>query len=299
MKRKVIKQGPSTLMVSLPSKWVKEHNIEQGNEVELEDVPDGLLIKTTQLKLKSINLDVSGPPKLIRRYMDNLYRKGYDEMRLEFDNPSYIKDIQKYSQDLLGLELTEQGKKHCVLRSVANLKIEEYDSMLNRMFLLVLEMGEDIIEAIKKKSLDELSNVVILDKTVNKLFNACLRIINRPGFPRNIYFSGKLIIRLEDAGDRYKDLAEYLVSLKEVKISKSVLDLMDEINKQLRKTYELYNKFDKEKILYIFNKREELLKEINRLFDKVPKKEIRIIHILGKLIDDTYEASSPIFGLNL
>ena len=231
--------------------------------------------------------------------MDNLYRKGYDEMRLEFDNPSYIKDIQKYSQDLLGLELTEQGKKHCVLRSVANLKIEEYDSMLNRMFLLVLEMGEDIIEAIKKKSLDELSNVVILDKTVNKLFNACLRIINRPGFPRNIYFSGKLIIRLEDAGDRYKDLAEYLVSLKEVKISKSVLDLMDEINKQLRKTYELYNKFDKEKILYIFNKREELLKEINRLFDKVPKKEIRIIHILGKLIDDTYEASSPIFGLNL
>ena len=33
MQRKVIQQGPSTLMVSLPSKWVKENNIKKGEEL--------------------------------------------------------------------------------------------------------------------------------------------------------------------------------------------------------------------------------------------------------------------------
>ena len=154
MKRKVIKQGPSTLMVSLPSKWVKEHNIEQGNEVELEEISEGLLIKTdSKSKLNTITVNVSGPPKLIRRYIGNIYRKGYDEITLEFDDPSSIKHIEKYSQDFLGLQITEQGKKYCVLHSVASLKIEEYDSMVNRIFLLILEMGSDVIDALKKKGI--------------------------------------------------------------------------------------------------------------------------------------------------
>jgi len=300
MKRKVIKQGPSTLMVSLPSKWVKEHNIEQGNEVELEEISEGLLIKTdSKSKLNTITVNVSGPPKLIRRYIGNIYRKGYDEITLEFDDPSSIKHIEKYSQDFLGLQITEQGKKYCVLHSVASLKIEEYDSMVNRIFLLILEMGSDVIDALKKKDLDELSNIAILDNSVNKLFNACLRIINRPGFPRKVYFSGKLLIRLEDAGDRYRDLAEYLLSLKDLKISKETMAFLCHINEKVRKLYELYSKFDKEKILYIFDKREEFVRRTNELLERVPKKEIRIIHILGKLVDDIYEASSPLFGLNL
>ena len=36
MQRKVIQQGPSTLMVSLPSKWVKENNIKKGEELTVD-----------------------------------------------------------------------------------------------------------------------------------------------------------------------------------------------------------------------------------------------------------------------
>ena len=36
MKRKVVKQGKSTLMISLPSKWVKDNNINRGDEIDLQ-----------------------------------------------------------------------------------------------------------------------------------------------------------------------------------------------------------------------------------------------------------------------
>jgi hypothetical protein len=37
IKRKVILHGPSTLTVSLPSKWVKNHNIKKGDELNIEE----------------------------------------------------------------------------------------------------------------------------------------------------------------------------------------------------------------------------------------------------------------------
>ena len=35
MIRKVIQQGPGTLMVSLPSKWVKKNGIEKGQDINV------------------------------------------------------------------------------------------------------------------------------------------------------------------------------------------------------------------------------------------------------------------------
>ena len=46
MKRKVIKQGPATLMISLPSKWAKNIGLKQGDEVELIEKGNGLLISS-------------------------------------------------------------------------------------------------------------------------------------------------------------------------------------------------------------------------------------------------------------
>ena len=44
MRRKVIKQGPSTLMVSLPSKWVKNKNIKRGDEINLFEQGEDIII---------------------------------------------------------------------------------------------------------------------------------------------------------------------------------------------------------------------------------------------------------------
>ncbi|MDP7323990.1 MAG: AbrB/MazE/SpoVT family DNA-binding domain-containing protein [Candidatus Woesearchaeota archaeon] len=61
MKRKVNLVGINTLTVSLPSKWVKEHNIRKGDELEMRSENDSLIIggsyKTQKKKrLRSISL---------------------------------------------------------------------------------------------------------------------------------------------------------------------------------------------------------------------------------------------------
>jgi len=301
MKRKLVKQGVNALTVSLPAKWVKKNNLKAGEEIDVEEKKEGLVLRSSSFGIEPIkvNVNVSGPSKLIRRYIGNLYRKGYDEMRFEFDNPSYIKEIQKHIIGFLGLEITQQGSNYCVVRNVASVKDEEFDNMMNRMFLLTLTMGEDLLEGIKEEDFDKISNISILELTHNKLFNFCLRIINRPTFRGNVYFTGMLLIRLEDAGDRYRDIAEYIIATKHIKLSKPLISLLEEANKKLKKVYELYSKFDGSKAVHIQDKKKELTDKALQLLENVSEKEVRIAHILSNLIDDVYEAASPIFGLHL
>ncbi len=45
MKRKVSLHGPSTLTVSLPSKWVKKYCIKKGDELDIEEKNSTLIIQ--------------------------------------------------------------------------------------------------------------------------------------------------------------------------------------------------------------------------------------------------------------
>ena len=38
MKRKIVKQGKATMTVSLPSKWIKNNNINNADEVDIEEI---------------------------------------------------------------------------------------------------------------------------------------------------------------------------------------------------------------------------------------------------------------------
>ena len=44
MKRKLVKQGAATLMVSIPSKWAKANNLDKGDEVELDEFRNRLVL---------------------------------------------------------------------------------------------------------------------------------------------------------------------------------------------------------------------------------------------------------------
>ncbi len=53
MRRKVVKLGPATLVVSLPSKWTKKFSINAGDELEMEEHNKNLIISTE----KGINIE--------------------------------------------------------------------------------------------------------------------------------------------------------------------------------------------------------------------------------------------------
>jgi len=53
MRRKLVKQGAATMMVSLPSKWVKDQKLKKGDEVEVSEA-EGRLQITTEKKTNNV-----------------------------------------------------------------------------------------------------------------------------------------------------------------------------------------------------------------------------------------------------
>ena len=88
MKRKVSKIGPTTLMVSLPARWVRTNNIKKGDELNLVTSSKDItfsLDKTSQKK-KEISLDISSfDRKMIVRYIELLYINNYTKVKLHYN----------------------------------------------------------------------------------------------------------------------------------------------------------------------------------------------------------------------
>ena len=89
MKRKVSQIGPSTLMVSLPTKWVKEHNVRKGDELDVSTEQNQVYFSITERKVKNrkCTLDISQFSQYsLARYLEMCYIHNYNEISLFYQN---------------------------------------------------------------------------------------------------------------------------------------------------------------------------------------------------------------------
>jgi len=81
MRRRVIQIAESTQLISLPRKWALRYGIKKGEELEVEEQGNKLLVSSGHdAGGKKTVLDVRGQPKLKRRSICAAYLKGYDEI---------------------------------------------------------------------------------------------------------------------------------------------------------------------------------------------------------------------------
>lgn len=302
IKRKIIKQGHSTHTITLPAKWISKYKLNAGDEVEVEEKYNNLVIRTGKdISEEKVKIKVSGPSKLIRRYIGNLYRKGYDEVELCFDDPSLLNEIQSHVEPMLGYEIIHQGKNCCTIKNVATALDTEFHNMFRRMFLITLSLADESYEAVRSEEYSRLGSISMLEATQNKLYNFCSRTINKSGhkmFATNTFIY-LLIHRLEQIGDSYRDICLYLgdSSSKKIKLGKDTLELYKSLNEMLRNLYEFYYKFDEEKAVYFSEKKKELCSRSHDLFKTCKGDELVVVHHLWELTIKIYEAASPTFSI--
>ena len=86
MERKVIQQGPATLSVSLPSKWVQRFNVKKGDNVFVNDQGNKLEISKSSInaekKTITIKTDETYDCSIIGRELSAAYVAGYDEVEI-------------------------------------------------------------------------------------------------------------------------------------------------------------------------------------------------------------------------
>ncbi|MFH1439800.1 MAG: AbrB/MazE/SpoVT family DNA-binding domain-containing protein [Candidatus Woesearchaeota archaeon] len=301
MKRKINLVGQNTLTVSLPSKWAKKYNLNKGDELDVvEDGGDVIIRTSNEKKEKKTKIKVHGSFKLIRRYILSTFRRGYDEVYIEFDDSSVIEHIQDALDIMMGFEIVHQGKNHCIIKNLTNVIETEYDSLMRRFFLITLAISEHVLKAFKKNDIMELNNVYQLENTQNKIYLTISKIIINKGHILFNYplFVFVLIDLIEEVADNYRDLSMFYNN-KKIKLSKQTLRLLEISTEYLRDVYDLYYKFTPEKAEVIYNKREEIKTKGEDLLQKAPRNETVLISYLLSNSQLIYKSASSIFSLNV
>lgn len=286
MKRSVIQLAGRTLLVSLPAKWVDANNVKKGDELELIEDGHRITINTEQKsKLETAELNADFLGALIQRYIYALYKKGIDEIRINYSDPK-IADLIRDTllNETVGYEIVSQTPRSCDIKLITSGNIEEFDSLLRRTFLLLISMAEETETAIKNKDFEHLSKTAQLEAPNNRLTTVCRRSLNKWGTDKfnkvgPIYY---IIEDLENVADEYKYLCMKLYDLKNSTktVKPEVLTLFEKTNHIIRTFYEAFYKFDPAKFVTIFDSRKKLVKDAHDLIEnkKLTSAEFYLLH---------------------
>lgn len=302
MKRKLVEQGGTTLMVSLPIKWAKRFNLGKGSEVEVEENGCGLFVsadKETRIKKTQINL--KGLDPIVVRILSAYYRAGVDEIEVLYDSDKIIRTIQeRLNNEFLGYEIIKQGKNFCLIKNIASALETEFDSTLRRAFLVSLDMANNSLDVVKKKDFESLKNVRGLEAVNNKLTGFCRRVLIKKGYKdyEKTFFMYAFVDELEKIADQYKYLIDYLTK-NNIKPGKEVVEVYQRNNELFRDLYKLFYSFKLEDISELYEKRTRLIEDIEKLFALKNKGEVGVLHYLMAITQAITNMSKSVLAIKL
>jgi len=257
IKRKIVLHGPSTLTVSLPASWVKKFDIKKGDELNLEEFGKELRISTEKaFDLEKKQITIKDLKRLGKSYLTSSYRQGYSEIDLNYDNSNYISIIQDIlSKEITGFEIIKQSSNSCLIKDLTGNNQGEFDNVLRRIWLLLIDLSKASLNAFRKRDVARLKDMYLMDYSINKFSNYCLRLLIKKGhvdFKKTpLYYH--LIKNLEETADNYKDLCTfYSGNIK--KIDDDLIIIFTRINEHLNEIYQLFYKYDEQKMENLFRK---------------------------------------------
>lgn len=281
MKRKLIQMAGKTMVVSLPADWVKKYNLKKGDEIELNK--EGKLITISIDKdyrtENEISINLPAEEEFLERMLHINYILGYDQIKLSFEDKNVIKQIKQSIKNLLGFEIIQETQNTCVIKSVTTEMGEEFDNVLRRIFFSLISIGKESYELIKNQKYTELKEELSSFEDVNdKLTFFCERLLNKKGYKvlQKTTLIYCIVWTLEQIGDEYRYIAEFLAQNKKIKLNNEILSIYSETNKLTEGFYNLFykstpkelrqyrNKINvvKEKTLAVLSKTNTIEKEI-------------------------------------
>ena len=73
MFRKITRTGPVTHTIALPSKWVKKNNLSAGEEINIEEKGEELVISPSKNSGKEKSIKMEYKEYLIREMLEKIY----------------------------------------------------------------------------------------------------------------------------------------------------------------------------------------------------------------------------------
>jgi phosphate uptake regulator len=189
MKRKIIRLGTATNVISLPSKWIRRFSLAAGDELEITEDGNELQIATEKglAQKKEIKVDFSGRTKWnTEMILTHIYRRGFDRIIAEgLDEEIYSSIRSTVKNLLLGFEITNRSKDSCIVENLAEPAEQKYDVLVRRIFLLISESFECTFQSIAERKYN-FSEMEELRSQCDKFILFCRRTVIKESEPDTV-----------------------------------------------------------------------------------------------------------------
>lgn len=297
MKRKLVKQGSSTMMISLPSKWIKANNLEKGSEVELEEKNNQLTIGTEVLGKREITIEANQENKNdARNILTHLYRRGYDQITLKGFKDSLKIIRQVTSNLLLGFELTDISQSSITIENISEPTEQKYDVILKKIFQIVEETQKTVRESFEINKFSSFEDIQDLRNQQDRFIFFCRRLLIRHNTGKNIPIHWELLTFLMHIEHAYFYLYKYC-SEKKIEKNKAILEMIKETENYFKFYQEAYFSKNISLIHKTINIRDEVyLGKCSDLLEKSKGKYSVILSYIKEILRLIQVGSSPILA---
>jgi phosphate uptake regulator len=173
VKRKLIKQGPGGITISLPINWVRKRQLRPGDEIEVEEKNGSLLIAGhgNQDKSKTIHI-AEYHKRLLRTLLASYYRRGYNKIHVQCDKEIPYKELVAIVDTLIGYKVFEYKKNSCIITEEIDHVYETPQYLINK----IMQNLDLFYTRIKEGKHEEFP---IMRENLFKLRDYALRVVQR------------------------------------------------------------------------------------------------------------------------
>jgi phosphate uptake regulator len=305
-----LQQIGSSILVSLPSPWIKSNKLKKGSIVPVhinrdnsisifpseDDVADK--IKELTIPYSSVSMDM-----LVNQVYGG-YLLGYDMIRIKASSQISFEDsdrIKKAMRKLVGLEIVDEDGFHIFAQFLLDADTLDAEKILRRMSAIVAGMYRDMLEAIKLKENSGIRKVISgRDDEVDRQYFLLVRLIRSAMMDQKL--AGKLDLSnidildyriaanlLESAGDYIVDLTN-AIDLSHIKAIDEIVEagvLVEKMHEKSVAAFVNKNRSESNAVVKIYD---EFIEIINSIKSRVDSKNLEstvavlnLIHSMDKI----------------
>ena len=301
MKRKVVQQGPSTLMVSLPAIWVREQAINKGDELNVAWDDAGSLIVTKGVYTKRLvgSFDFKDTKELsdkyILRVIRSFYRYGYDEVKVTYDTPKILSLIRETLTEMIGFEIMEHTQRYCIIKSISETLEQEFESLFRKLFFQLFEISRLIRELIQAKVSTKEVSFEEQFISLRRISEVLRRILNKKGYKSKLIDAQMLgiVVNLRKIGNEYRYIYRNVSNRKYLNVN----TYFKVVEQMLHEYHDAFFKRDDVLVNSIMAKKEEIFDEKKMMIVDEHKNDTVLLHHLSIIIRRIHDICEAYFAI--
>jgi phosphate uptake regulator len=281
----------SSVLISLPSEWVRINRLNKGNTVFIETNEDNSIslfpseASDSQIKDVTILYSESSVDSLINQIY-GAYLLGYNDIRIKgkrqilFEHREHIKLTMR---KLVGLEIVDEDNSNIAIQFLLDANTLDAEKILRRMNSIVGGMYRDALDGLRLKS-EGIKNLIFSrDDEVDRQYFLLVRLIRSAmvdqKLARKLNLSNIDILdyriaanHLESAGDYIGEFASTVPSISRTKIVDEISEAGSYIEKMQEKSVAAFTKKNRSEsigMIKMYNEFRLIMDSITELLAKM------------------------------